>query len=193
MCLSGMTPFLRWSSLLWLRRLWGSSCASKCHLHIHGASCIALAWPGCFWFPFTAPTPPTSAHQKQGWSPLQRLYCWYWKLTFIIKVNLCARHSSEHAAHINSFDLCMQPVHMTVINADFTDEEIKAWRLCSLPRPRWAWWSPNQNPGHWTPEVFLLCSPCPVRSHLGILFTCFFLRSSQGLSTAGALGLPDKI
>lgn len=111
----------------------------------------------------------------------------------MIKASLCARHSSEHAAHINSFDLCTQPVHMTVISADFTDKEIKAWRLCSLPRARWAWWSPDRNPGCWTPEVFPLCSPCPVTSYLGILFTCFFLRSSQGLSTAGGLGLPDKI
>ena len=45
MCLSGMTSFLRWSSLLWLRRLWGSGCASKHRLHKQGASCIARPHP----------------------------------------------------------------------------------------------------------------------------------------------------
>ena len=65
-----------------------SSSQTRCFLH-------SPASPGCLWCPFTTPAPPTSAHQKQGQSPLQPLYCWCWKLTFIIKANLCARHSSE--------------------------------------------------------------------------------------------------
>ena len=86
-------------------------------------------------------------------------------------------------------------MHITVITPDFTDEEIQAWRLNSLPRASGLGGALTGTQAVRPLGSYHCVFPALLRQHLGILFMCFFfsLRSSQGLGTVGALGLPDKI
>lgn len=117
---------------------------------------------------------PASAHQKQDQVPCSASALLTLKADVYNKGPLCARHSSEHVTCINSFDLCNKPMHITVIIPDFTDEEIQAWRLNSLPRASGLGGALTGTQAVRPLGSYHCVFPALLRQHLGILFTCFF-------------------